>query len=590
MGGVLASSMPGSGTILAARFSMASRFAILLAAIGASSPGFAATDIGGIDEALVANVRQYLNEPPCDAGSNVVRRYARNLPDEMRPALEAFGYYGARIEVRREDPAENCWQVSLTIETGEPVKVRSVDVAMEGAATRDEAMQALIAEFPLERGEPLHHGQYLEFKSRVAALARERGYLDAGFSRERIDVYPSDGAADIALTFASGDRYAFGDVRFDSAALAAEILESFVPFATGDAYDSDAVIRLQRDLSSSGYFVSARVEPRFDAVEDDRIPLDVITVPAEPQSSAFGVGFSTDDGPRFSYSRENVRRNRAGHRYELDLLLAQVRQHMTLDYQIPVGNPQRDWLSIRSGVERQDIDAGVGSVARMGAHRTRVGDDLTTTRYLDLLVERDTLGGETLRNALVMPGISWARSYRDDLVRPREGHRLSYGVSLGVGSLSLALVDFRGKWIVATPWDARLLVRGRAGAMVRSENLDRVPLSLRFFAGGDNSVRGYDYRSLGPRNAAGELTGGDRVLEASIEYEHPIAPSWSIAAFMDAGNAFSGSKLDAQVGAGVGARWFTPIGPIRVDVAWPLDTGPFEDGGPRLHISLGPDL
>jgi translocation and assembly module TamA len=564
--------------------------AILLASVGASSGAFAATEIVGVDETLAASVRQYVREPPCDAGANVVRRYARNLPGDVRPALEALGYYRARIEARREDRAEDCWRVTLTVAAGEPVAVRKVDVALAGAAARDDAMTALVTEFPLEQGDPLNHGAYLDFKSRVAALARERGYLDAEFTRERIDVYPDVSAADIALTFDSGGRYAFGDVRFGSTALEADILQSFVPFAAGEPYDSAAVVRLQRDLNSSGYFVSVRVEPRFDAVEDGRISLDVTTVPAEPRSSAFGVGFSTDDGPRFSYSRDNVRRNRAGHRYELDLLLAQVRQHMTLDYQVPVGNPQRDWLSIRSGVERQDIDAGVGSVARIGAHRTRVGDDRTTTRYVDLLVERDAIGGRTLRNTLVMPGLSWARSYRDDLVRPREGHRLSYGVSLGVGDLSLALADFRGKWIVATPWEARLIVRGRAGAMVRSEGLDRVPLSLRFFAGGDNSVRGYDYRSLGPRNAAGELTGGDRVLEASVEYEHPVAPSWSIAAFVDAGNAFAGSKLDARTGAGVGARWFTPIGPIRVDIAWPLDTGPFEDGGPRLHISLGPDL
>ncbi len=285
-----------------------------------------------------------------------------------------------------------------------------------------------------------------------------------------------------------------------------------------------------------------------------------------------------------------MRRNRAGHRYTLDVLLAQVRQHATLDYRIPMGNPQRDWLSLRGGAEREDIDAGVGSVARVGPRRVRVDGDRTATRFVDLLIERDEIGGESLDTSLVLPGLSWARSYRDDLVRPREGFRLSYGVSVGVGDLELVQGDFRGKWITALPWDARVILRGRVGITLEDHEFAKVPLSLRYFSGGDNSVRGYDYESLGPRNAAGELVGGNRILEGSVEYEHPLTESWSVAAFVDAGNAFSGSDFDARKGAGIGARWFTPIGPVRLDVAWPLDTLPGEDDGPRLHISLGPDL
>jgi translocation and assembly module TamA len=347
---------------------------------------------------------------------------------------------------------------------------------------------------------------------------------------------------------------------------------------------------LQRDLSASGYFASVRVEPLLDEAHDGLVPLAVELSAAEPTSSSFGVGFSTDDGARFSYARRNARRNREGHRYELDVLLAQIRQHATFDYRIPLENPQRDWLSVRAGIEREDIDAGVGSVARTGVRHTEVRDAFTTTRYVDVLVERDAIAGQTLRTALVMPGLSWARSLSDDVVRPREGHRVSFGVSLGVGDLALAQADFRGKWITALPWDARVIVRGRAGAIAHDEPLRQVPLSLRFFAGGDNSIRGYDYESLGPRNAAGELTGGDRVLEVSVEYEHPVTASWSVAAFVDAGNAFAGSRFETRMGVGVGARWFTPLGPVRIDIAWPRGTLPGEDTGPRLHLSLGPDL
>ena len=568
---------------------MTPRAAVITLAFAAETAR-AATVVSGVDGELLENVRLFLDEPSCDASGAVVRNYIRELPDEVRPALEAFGYYEPQLSARRIDDAANCWTVALTIEPRRPVIVRDASIELAGEAADDSAVRALANDFPLPSGSPLHHGTYREFKSRLSALARERGYFDARFVEERIDVYADQRAADIALTFDSGLRYSFGDVTFDTEALRADVLESFVPFERGDAYDASFIADLQRTLNASQYFARARVVPQLDASDGGTVPIRVDAVPANPRNSAIGVGFSTDDGPRFSYSRENVRRNRAGHRYELDVLLAQVRQNATLDYRIPIGNPQRDWWSLRAGGEREDIDAGVGSVARFGPHRVRVTDDRTVTRFVDLLVERDEIGGDTLDATLVVPGLAWARSYRDDLLRPREGYRLSYGVSLGVGDVELAQGDFRGKWVKAMPWNARLIMRGRAGVTLEDNEFDRVPLSLRFFSGGDNSVRGYDFESLGPRNAAGELVGGNRVLEASVEYEHPVTKSWSVATFIDTGNAFQGSDFKSRTGAGIGARWFTPIGPVRLDVAWPLDARIGERTGPRLHISLGPDL
>ncbi len=569
---------------------MAPRAGIILALWFAAGTVRAATMIDGIDGDVLDNVRQFIDEPDCAAGATAVRRYIRDLPEDVRPALEAFGYYEPRLRARRMADTAECWSVELTIEPRQPVVVRDASVEVTGQAGDDAAVGALANDFPLPPGSTLNHGRYRDFKSRLAALARERGYLDARFTTERIDVYVDERAADIELTFDSGPRYAFGAVTFATDALRSDVLDSFVTFEPGQPYDAGSVADLQRTLTASEYFEQARVVPEFDAADDGVIPIRVDAVPAEPTSSAIGVGFSTDDGPRFSYARENVRRNRAGHRYELDVLLAQVRQNATLDYRIPIDNPQRDWWSLRAGAEREDIDAGVGSVARLGPHRVRVTGDRTVTRFVDLLVEHDQISGGTLDTRLVLPGLEWSRSYRDDLIRPREGYRLSYGVSLGVGDVELIQADFRGKWVTATPWDGRVILRGRAGVTLEDDEFDRVPLSLRFFSGGDNSVRGYDYETLGPRNAAGDLIGGNRVFEASVEYEHPVTQSWSVATFVDAGNAFLRSDFDRRTGAGIGARWFTPIGPVRLDIAWPIDTAPGEDDGPRLHLSLGPDL
>jgi translocation and assembly module TamA len=144
----------------------------------------------------------------------------------------------------------------------------------------------------------------------------------------------------------------------------------------------------------------------------------------------------------------------------------------------------------------------------------------------------------------------------------------------------------RGKWIWSSPRGRRFLVRGDIGVTAQSDFAD-LPASVRFFAGGDNSVRGYEFDALGPVDAAGQVIGGSALATGSFEFEQPLTARWSMALFVDSGNAFEGSHIDARTGAGLGARWQSPLGPIRLDLAHPLDD---DTTRWRLHVSLGPDL
>ena len=130
-----------------------------------------------------------------------------------------------------------------------------------------------------------------------------------------------------------------------------------------------------------------------------------------------------------------------------------------------------------------------------------------------------------------------------------------------------------------------MLVRGQVGLTAEREFAE-LPASVRFFAGGDNSVRGYDFEALGPADAVGNVIGGSSLATGSFEFEQPLHGRWSLAFFVDSGNAFEGSRIDAQTGAGIGGRWQSPLGPIRIDLAKALD-GEREW---RVHVSLGPDL
>jgi translocation and assembly module TamA len=121
------------------------------------------------------------------------------------------------------------------------------------------------------------------------------------------------------------------------------------------------------------------------------------------------------------------------------------------------------------------------------------------------------------------------------------------------------------------------------------DEFNRLPTNLRFFAGGDSSIRGYGYKTLGPTDEFGNVVGGKGQLVGSIEFDYLIKPKWAIAGFVDAGNAFDDSDFDVKVGAGFGVRWQSPIGPLGIDLGFPVDDPDSEDSV-RLHFRMGPDL
>ena len=157
--------------------------------------------------------------------------------------------------------------------------------------------------------------------------------------------------------------------------------------------------------------------------------------------------------------------------------------------------------------------------------------------------------------------------------------------SLG-SDTSFLRVEGQAKWVRRVLPRSRVILRAAAGAAITDGFLE-LPPSVRFFAGGDDSIRGYDFESLGPTDADGHVIGGTGKLVVSTEYELDVRPKWSVAAFVDSGNAFDDFDLEPLTGAGIGFRWQSPVGPVRVDLARPLNG---VDRDVRLHVTFGPDL
>lgn len=542
----------------------------------------------GVDGALAANVLAYLtlDQEACDAPSWRVEQQYTAAPGRIGSALEALGYYEANVESDLESDAD-CWHATFTIDPGEPVRIRTLDVQTQG----DAVFALATAQSSLHEGAVLDQGAYEALKRRWSDLAIERGYRDATFTASRVDVYPDEHAADVTLHFDAGERYRFGEIRFDQNVLSDRLVRAYLPFKAGDPYDNRLLTTLYIALTDSGYFDTIDIRQEAANHETRDVPIDIVLTPAKRRLITYGIGFSTDTGPRVRLGRNNRRFNDRGHQFGVNAQLSPVISEITATYRFPHGDPRTEWINFDVGLKKESTDTSKSDSLEFGARRVvERPRDWTRTQKLSLLIEDFDVADQSGRSKLLMSGISWTRTRADNALRPHRGYRLDFetrGASDAVVSdTSFLQTIAAGKWVWSLPKMGRVLVRGRVGATA-VQDFEELPPSVRFFAGGDNSVRGYDFESLGPEDEHGEVVGGSSVVVASFEYEHPLHDRWSLAFFVDSGNAFNGSDFTPKTGAGLGGRWQSPLGPIRVDLAHPFDD---PSTSWRLHISLGPDL
>jgi translocation and assembly module TamA len=569
--------------------------ATLLLTIGLVGPAGATVEFKGLSRTTEKIVRATvaLDDEPCTAPDARVRRLFRRADTQIRQALEVYGYYAPTIDKTLERD-KDCWRATFTIDRGPRVKLRDVRVGVTGAGESDRALVAALRKGDdFDAGEGLNQRAYDEFKASFASTAQRRGYFDGRFATSRIDVYPEELAADITIDYATGERYRFGPVTLDQDVLEPELALKYVNFKEGEPYDADIVNELYTDLLAGGYFqnVELRTTPR--PAPDLDVPVTIVLTASAPRTWKTGVGYATDTGAKVRLDYLDQRLNRKGHQLEFRSTFSEVKGEATVGYRMPRGSPRDEWLSFETGYRYEDPADSTSDEFRLGVKDVkRRRGNWKEKRSLDYVRETFQVGNEDeVTSNLVLPAVSWSDQPRLLPPRPRSAHRLSFTVSgtdeiLGSDTAFLQL-DSEGKLILPLWTTARLILRGEVGWTIKDEFKD-LPLSVRYFAGGDNSVRGYDYKTLGPTDAEGSVTGGADILVGSVEIDQRVFGNWSVAAFVDMGNAFDSFKdMSLKTGVGAGIRWFSPLGPIRFDVGVPLSDAPDSF---RIHITLGPDL
>lgn len=564
---------------------------VLPCAAGAAVPEIV---IEGIDGRLRDNVLAHLriDDETCETPSWRVRRLFREAESQAQAAMQALGYYSTKVSKSFEQ-TEECWSVRLTIDVGEPIRIRDIDVRIEGSGADVSQFRALVDNVPLESGQTLNHQDYETFKRRFKNVADGFGFFDGNFSTSRVDVYPAELAADVTLEFSTGVRYAFGDVTIDQDVVDDRLAQGYIDFEQGQPYEAVLITRLYEDLLSTGYFLGVDIRTTPNGDPDYDVTVAIRMNSAKHKTYSGGVGFGTDVGLKLRAGFLHRRLNKKGHQFEINANWSDVIADVGIGYKLPMNDPRNNWLNFDTGFKREDNASAKSDTYKIGAKMFRRQTiNWLLTYFLDFGYEEWLVGIDEGESRLLIPGVSWEHTMERGPPRPLDGVKANLSISAAADALlsDVSFLQLRafGKFVHKLWPGARGLARAELGATIKDE-FDDLPASVRFFAGGDVSVRGYEYKSLGPQDELGLVVGGTHLAVFSYEVDQLIRENWSIAAFIDAGNAFNDyDDTEMAIGVGAGIRWFSLLGPIRLDLAFPLADDAPDDW--RIHITLGPDL
>jgi translocation and assembly module TamA len=523
-----------------------------------------------------------------------LRRFLRQVPQNVREALEPFGYYRPDVNVTQEGPDEGTYRVRVEVAPGKPVRVRTVDVRLDGPGSHEVTLTAEAGAFPLRPSDILRHDVYETAKGELKTKALELGYLDAGFSRHVIRVLPDRSEAEIELVLATGPRYRFGDVTISGApGYPDQFLRRFVGIRRGDVFSYTKLGQTQFNFVNADRFKEVRVDARKDEAEGEYVPVEIKLAQSAQKRFRIGAGYGTDTGVRGSLRYQDVNVFSTGNEFRAELQVSERLQGLEARYTIPDSKDVDSLTAFRLGANMEETSDVTTRSLSTGVERTRsLGEGRLGTLYVNLLYDDSEAGDERTRSTFLIPGVRFSGRRYDNLVRTTKGFRYlleARGSSQALG----ADVDFlqilgEGNVRIPLPWRLSFIGRAQVATTLQNRATSNFPISLRFFAGGDSSVRGYGWKTLGPKDDQGNVVGGNNLFVASGELERAIGADWGVAAFYDTGNAFNDwASMDLAQSVGIGVRYYTMVGPVRLDVARQVGV---RKPDIRVHFTVGAEF
>lgn len=555
------------------------------------------TDVSSMTNQIIDNVRSNLlmkggtksNNTP-NLSIQTIQRLHNKAPKEIELAIKPFGFYQATINQSLHKKADQ-WQASYTVELGPQIKIQTIVVEVLGAAAREATIKSLIAELPFKEGDKLTHQPYENFKKLLFDTVVNHGYIDAKYIRSELRVDIKNERAGIILELDSHSKYFFGEIKIKQTVVDNALVKKLIIIDDKTEFNTDRLIELQLRLMDTGYFANTAIAVERESATSQRIPVTITATPAKKLRYSTSAGFGTDTGPRVGLGVLNRRVNGYGHKLQLSSRLSAVASNLGTQYKIPIGSINQESLDFFSHIDQESVNdtesvqysLGLAINKNLGSGRARFS--------MTLLQEQFSFDNESDQTAnLLVAGTTLAFTKADNALFARKGYRLAAkihgGFKSSITDTSFLHSSISGRSIIPLSNKTRLLKRLDLGLIV-TQDFDNLPPSERFFTGGGQSVRGYEYKDIGDVNNFENNIGGKYLATMSIEVDYLLWKDYGAAVFFDAGDATKNAQLDLKKSVGLGFRYRTAIGMIRVDLAHPLDD---INENLRLHISIGPDL
>lgn len=555
--------------------------------------------IHGVNKEIEENIRSNLTHLAVEEefGDNPASKaeYQKWIEQEILVSLQPFGYYEPHVKTDLIFKG-GAWHANFDIRLGEPIRVESLHFVLEGPGKGDPKLAALFLLFPLKKGDIFVHPIYDQGKKALLSKTMQNGYLKAQFSSHRVEVDIENHTSQIYLTLATGPRHYFSETTFTGQTkLSEKFLRRYLPYEFGEVYTPEKALLLQSRFLQNDYFSQVNVRP-VPNDNDIAVPMVVELVEAKPNQYQIGAGYGTDTGIRGKLGWTRRRLNASGHQLSTQAIVSEIFKKGQVDYIIPGKRPYSDETRISGALFEDEYSEKPSTIYEVGVSESR--EVHGWERQIALFYRHESFKAfSTLENEqakLLLPSIVFIKTERDDNLRPRHGKKLEISLR---GALDVLFSDanfvqayIQYRQLNAIRKNTKLLFRTELGATLPT-NVDILPPSQRFFAGGDTSLRGYAYRSLPTevdKDGILRPVGGAYLAVGSIEVIQQVKGPVGVFAFVDAGNAFRPASNDPiEVGTGAGIEWSTKLGPIKVALAKPLNK---DSDAWRIHASFGPEL
>lgn len=527
--------------------------------------------IKGIDDPLLTNANKHLKIEEDSyhhpLSEKDIKQFYEKSERIIQESLQPYGYFNAKIKSKitkqKAGKQKDEWLATYVISKGPAMHITRLDVQIAGEGKNNKKLREYLAKLPLKNHDIFDAEKYQKIKDQLFLIANEEGFIKANFQMSKIVLNTKTNTAQIQVILNTNKRYYLGKINFASNAYSTDFLRRFYPKNIGKPFSTAELVNYQQTLLSSYYFQNATITPDFDHIEDDQIPVTVDAVAPKAQHYIIGVGYGTSTGPRVSAGLSLRRLTEDGHHLDTQIKFSRVLSGLAAKYSIPGQNPITDEWTLAANLQQFMPKNGRSqSITLSAGYQTKI-HDIQTNLSLNYLVEHYKITDLPDKHSFILyPSLNLLYVETDDAINPNHGLYLNYilqgGSTALLSSATFIQSKLKGKYIFSPFHNSgRFILRGELG-YTAVQNLQALPLSMRFFTGGLNSVRAFKDSSIGP---------GKYLKVGSIEYQHQITGNWEGALFYDIGTAANSFHAPLNQSRGVGVIYVSVVGPIKLYLA-----------------------